>query len=208
MLRVLKYILLLALSCKHCSVWAHEETAPLNLLRVVNEVADQLKQVSRKEIVDRFLSLKNMQSRSEELELYKHKKANLRIFVSSSMPISMLRAYSMEAAKYGGSLVFKGLPGGSFKELIKLVMQISNEGAKGEGGFGHIQIDDQVFEKFGIDSVPSIVLSKNEGEGFLSTDNEQEEFDKVEGAIEVRLALEKFAESRDLKEVAERRLGK
>lgn len=207
MLFFVKYILLPVISLTHLSALAQEKDVVSNLPKVTakdmkwaNEVADQFKAVAKKEIIEKFLSLKGMQGREAEIELFKHKKDRLRIFVSSSMPLTLLKAYNLEAAKYGGSLIFKGLPNGSFKELTKLVMQVSKEG---EEGLGHIEIDDNAFEKFGINSVPTIILSKNEGEGFLSSKNEKEEFDKVEGAIGIRLALEKFAESGDLKEVAQ-----
>lgn len=203
----IKYILLPVISLGHLSALAQGDNLLSNLPKVTakdmkwaNDVADQFKAVAKKEIIEKFLTLKNMQGRSEELELYSNKKDRLRIFVSNSMPISLLKAYNLEAAKYGGSLIFKGLPKGSFKELTKLVMQISKEG---EEGLGHIEIDDSAFEKFGISSVPSIVLSNNEGEGFLSRTTPKQEFDKIEGAVTLRLALEKFAEKGDLKEVAQ-----
>lgn len=212
MLFFVKYILLPVISLGHLNALAQGQDIVSSLPKVTvkdmkwaNAVADQFKAVAKKEIIEKFLTLKNMQKRSEELELYSNKKDRLRIFVSSSMPISLLKAYSLEAAKYGGSLIFKGLPNGSFKELTKLVMQISKER---EEGSGHIEIDDSAFEKFEINSVPAIVLSKNEGEGFLSATTPEQEFDKIEGAVTLRLALEKFAENGDLKEVAQRYLNR
>jgi len=38
----------------------------------------------------------------------------LQIFVSSSMPIGLLKSYAKEAVKYNGVLVFRGLPAGVF----------------------------------------------------------------------------------------------
>lgn len=208
----IKYMLLPIISLGHLSAFAQRNEILSNLPQVTakdmkwaNEVAGKFKDAAKEEIIAKFLSLKNMQGREAEVELYNNKKDRLRIFVSSSMPISLLKAYNLEAAKYGGSLVFKGLPNGSFKELTKLVMQISKETTE---GLGHLEIDDQAFEKFGINSVPAIVLSNNEGEGFLSSKNDKEEFDKVIGAVTLQLALEKFAASGDLPEVAARYLSK
>lgn len=79
----------------------------------------------------------------------------LRIFVSSSMSLNLLRSYYKEAQKYGGHLVFNGLPNGSFKELLKLAQAIV-ESSDTSG----IEIDDEAFKAFKATRVPVIVLSR------------------------------------------------
>ena len=112
----------------------------------------------------------------------------LQIFVSSSMPRQLLKAYAKEARRYDAVLVFRGLPQGSFRKITDLIMDISDKSQPCA-----MQIDDKAFAGFGIRAVPAIVLSKpaamfdeQKGEG---------KFDKVYGNITIKAALELFSES-------------
>ena len=117
----------------------------------------------------------------------------LQIFVSSSMPISLLKSYAKEAAKYNGVLVFRGLPDGSFHKLSRLVADISGGSAEGIA----MQIDDEAFKAFNIKIVPTIVLSKEAS--IFSEQVKGGAFDKVVGNVTIRYALELFAKEGDLK---------
>ena len=117
----------------------------------------------------------------------------LQIFVSSSMPISLLKSYAKEAAKYNGVLVFRGLPDGSFHKLSRLVTDISGGSAEGIA----MQIDDEAFKAFNIKIVPTIVLSKEAS--IFSEQVKGGAFDKVGGNVTIRYALELFAKEGDLK---------
>ena len=117
----------------------------------------------------------------------------LRIFVSSSMPISLLKSYAREAIRYNGVLVFRGLPEGSFYRLAKLVSDISGNNAEGIA----MQIDDEAFKAFDVKSVPTIVLSKEAS--IFSEQVKGGAFDKVGGNVTIRYALERFAKEGDLK---------
>lgn len=120
----------------------------------------------------------------------------LQIFVSHSMPISLLKIYAKEAAKYNGVLVFRGLPAGSFHHLAKLVSDISGDNAEGIA----MQIDDEAFKAFDIKSVPTIVLSKPAS--IFSEQLKGGAFDKIGGNVTIKYALEVFAKEGDLKENA------
>lgn len=120
----------------------------------------------------------------------------LQIFVSSSMPISLLKSYTKEATKYNGVLVFRGLPEGSFYRLAKLVSDISGNNAEGIA----MQIDDEAFKAFNVKVVPTIVLSKTAS--IFSEQVKGGAFDKVGGNVTIRYALEVFAKEGDLKENA------
>ena len=117
----------------------------------------------------------------------------LQIFVSHSMPISLLKSYAKEATKYNGVLVFRGLPAGSFHRLAKLVSDISGDNAEGIA----MQIDDEAFKAFNIKIVPTIVLSKEAS--IFSEQVKGGAFDKVGGNVTIRYALERFAKEGDLK---------
>lgn len=121
---------------------------------------------------------------------------SLQIFVSHSMPISLLKSYAKEATKYNGVLVFRGLPAGSFHRLAKLVSDISGDNAEGIA----MQIDDEAFKAFNIKIVPTIVLSKEAS--IFSEQVKGGAFDFVGGNVTIRYALEVFAKEGDLKENA------
>jgi len=127
----------------------------------------------------------------------------LKIFVSHSMPIQLLRSYATEATTYGGTLIFKGLPGGSFKELQQLVTKITND----EEEHPSIQIDDEAFEHYSVTDVPAIVLVKSN----LWNSDEQSRlqfFDKISGNVGLKYALDKFKDAGDLKLLAAELLAK
>ncbi|MFU7500769.1 MAG: type-F conjugative transfer system pilin assembly protein TrbC [Candidatus Tisiphia sp.] len=115
----------------------------------------------------------------------------LYVFVSSSMPKPLLQSYLREASKYGGVLVFKGLPGGSFKELTKLVLELTSEQDKRQELASSMQIDDEAYERFEIVSVPTIVLSQTDD--YDPTKVSVLKFDKMVGNVGVKYALTEFA---------------
>ena len=117
----------------------------------------------------------------------------LQIFVSHSMPISLLKRYAREAIKYKGVLVLRGLPVGSFHRLAKLVSDISGDNAEGIA----MQIDDEAFKAFNIKIVPTIVLSRSAS--IFSEQVKGGSFDKIVGNVTIKYALELFAKEGDLK---------
>lgn len=121
---------------------------------------------------------------------------SLQIFVSHSMPISLLKIYAKEATKYNGVLVFRGLPAGSFHKLSNLVSDISGDNAEGIA----MQIDDEAFKAFNIKIVPTIVLSRSAS--IFSEQVKGGAFDKIGGNVTIKYALEVFAKEGDLKENA------
>lgn len=77
--------------------------------------------------------------------------------VSWSMPIELLRAYVLEAHWAGGSLVFRGIP--PDKRLIEHVMQDYVKLSRKEVGLdAPVNIDPRMFDMFGANAVPAVVL--------------------------------------------------
>ncbi len=120
----------------------------------------------------------------------------LKIFVSSSMGKELLKNYLGQAKKCHATLVFNGLPGGSWHKLSELVYEITGGNEEGVS----MQIDDLAFAEYGITSVPSFVLAKEKGVFEEGVDDEQRpaSFDKVIGNIGVRRALEEMAAKGEL----------
>ena len=120
----------------------------------------------------------------------------LKVFVSSSMGTELLKTYAKEARRYGGVLVFNGLPDHSWVKLNKTVTEIVGN----EEGVG-IQIDPEEFDRFNIKTVPAFVLIK-EADWITGTSEEMAEdrviYDKVTGNIGTEAALRLFAEQGEL----------
>jgi len=124
---------------------------------------------------------------------------SLRIFVSSSMSMNLLKSYAKSAKKYNAILVFQGLPSGSWRKLSDLVSEISGN----DNNAIAMQIDDEAFKKFDITNVPSFVLAKEED---VFSENPKITFDKVTGSIGIKKALELFKDHGELAEIAQDRL--
>lgn len=124
----------------------------------------------------------------------------LRIFVSSSMSLNLLRSYYKEAQRYGGHLVFNGLPNGSFKELLQLAQEIV------EGNdIGGLEIDDEAFKSFKVQQVPVIVLSRAVNNLF-DVEGAVTQYDSIQGAVSIKYALAEFAVRGDMGKEAKQRL--
>jgi len=125
------------------------------------------------------------------------------IFVSSSMPKSLLKSYLEEANRYGAVLVLKGLPNGSFKELNALVMDLTN--STSQQAELNMQIDDEAFDRFSIIQVPSIILVKETD--YIPNQTAQPIYDKIIGSVSLKYALEEFSKSGELANLALERLS-
>ena len=112
------------------------------------------------------------------------------------MPKPLLKNYLREANKYGGVLVFKGLPQGSFKELTKLVIDLTGKSGDLREIAADIQIDDEAYEKFKVVSVPAIVLSADSE--YHPNQTAIFKFDKMVGNVGVKYSLEEFSRSGEL----------
>lgn len=161
------------------------------------EWAQEMATDNQRIFMDNLKEMMEMPGFDEDLKAEVLKpRPQLQIFVSHSMPISLLKSYAKDAAKYNGVLVFRGLPAGSFHKLSKLVSDISGDNAEGIA----MQIDDEAFKAFNIKIVPTIVLSKEAS--IFSEQVKGGAFDKVGGNVTIRYALEVFAKEGDLKENA------
>ena len=142
---------------------------------------------------------------SDREEARERQFAGLYIFVSTSMPKPLLKSYLQEANKYGGVLVLKGLPQGSFKELTKFIIDLTGNNGNLQEIAANIQIDDEAYEKFKIVSVPTIVLSFDPE--YHPNQSATFKFDKMIGNIGVKYSLEEFSKSGELAMQASRYLN-
>lgn len=191
LLRILTIFICITISLFTSNVFANLDT---DSQQVLTEIEDA-KEYVLKEMLTKYSELQSLEGQTPEV--IKDYNTNFRIFVSSSMPKSLLKNYAREATKYNATLVFKGLPNGSFKELISLVTEIESDGIKAP-----MQIDDEAFDKFNVSSVPAFVLCNEPG--ILKLGKGVTLYDKITGNIGIKAALEKFADSGELKQEAQK----
>lgn len=90
------------------------------------------------------------------------------LFVSSSMPISVLRNYVRDIDRVGGVMIFRGTIGGidSFMPTVEFLRQllavdVSCTAANCDMRTTNISIDPQRFSHHGIARVPALIFEKN-----------------------------------------------
>ena len=183
-------------------------------MEFAKELASQSRQISMGAIKEEWLKLQQMQQSKKggndqmgqtglnglSQGRMGYSEYELKIFVSSSMGKELLKNYLNQAKRYKATLVFNGLPGGSWRKLSELVYEVTG----GEEGGVSMQIDDLAFVEYGITSVPSFVLAKEKGVFEERGDDEFEHpsFDKVMGNIGIRRALEEMREKGELSMLA------
>ncbi len=183
-------------------------------MEFAKELASQSRQISMSAIKEEWLKLQTMQQSKngedgqidqtglDELLTYGdgYSGYELKIFVSSSMGKELLKNYLSQAQRYKATLVFNGLPGGSWRKLSELVYEVTGGDEEGVS----MQIDDLAFVEYGINSVPAFVLAKEKGVFEEGADDEQRpaSFDKVIGNIGIRRALEEMVAKGELSMLA------
>ena len=187
LLRILILIILSGISGLFSSVFSNITLAQESDLEWATGLAESDSQI----VMDNFKEIINQTGFDPELreEAFKPRPA-LQIFVSSSMPKQLLKNYALEAKRYGGVLVFVGLPGGSIHKLTDLIMEISSEDSAA------MQIDDEAFTAFEVTSVPAIVLASSAS--IFEGKTASKKHDKVTGSITIKAALELFAKNGEM----------
>jgi type-F conjugative transfer system pilin assembly protein TrbC len=171
------------------------------------ELAQTSRLIASEAIAKKYQELLRLQGEGEianrdstftTLDKFDQGVVSLKIFVSSSMSIALLKNYVVQARKAGASLIFKGLIDDSWTKTRELIFAIA-----GDGEPASILIHDGEFEEFGVTSVPTIVLVQEEDIANIGDEQKKPRlFDRVVGNIGIRSALELFADSGSLAEEA------
>lgn len=116
------------------------------------------------------------------------------LFVSFSMPESLLFALSDEAASFEIPLVINGLVDGDFKKTIKTFTRLHEKAKKEHLNFKGVSIDPLWFEQFHISSVPALVVSSRPANCEPQSLCPSQPYDVVYGNASVKKSLELIAE--------------
>jgi len=181
-----------------CSWSFAESTTDDNVaLKWAEDLSDSAQDMVWQDLLKKFNEQEQLEGAAN---ITTHSTSKLYVFVSSSMPISLLKEYAHDALKYDSTLVFKGLPNVSFKELAELIVQLKD----GDDNIANATIDDESFTRFDVSSVPTIILT--EEPPYHPNQTPYIKFDKIAGNVGIRYALEQFKDSGDLQEEAAKRL--
>lgn len=116
------------------------------------------------------------------------------LFISFSMPESLILSFADEAARFDMPVVLKGLVAGDFKQTMAKIAHLQQKARKEGYRFEGVSIDPVWFEQFDIKAVPALVVT----ERLLSCEAQQkcpnQAFDVVYGNISIHRALSDIAE--------------
>jgi len=116
------------------------------------------------------------------------------LFVSFSMPKKMIFTLADEAREYDIPVVIKGLVNADFRQTLQKIADIIEEGKKEGYRMNGLSMSPIWFEQFGIEKVPSLVVTKRPGDCLVQTICANQPFDFVSGNIPIKKALTIIAE--------------
>ena len=125
------------------------------------------------------------------------------IFVSFSMPMNSLRAWSHQAQKLHAAVVIRGLVNDSFLDTEKAVKQMSGDQHSG------VMIDPRLSQQYHITQVPAVVIRQKNNPVCLQNQScwPQENFDVVLGDVGLENALQTMADRGDNTQTAQNLLA-
>lgn len=119
------------------------------------------------------------------------------LFVSLSMPDSLLFALADEAALFNIPVVINGLVDGDFKKTIETFKRLNTEAKKQHLNFKGLSIDPVWFTQFQIKSVPALIVTERPESCSVGKECTNQPFDVVYGNASLKKALKLIAEKGD-----------
>ena len=116
------------------------------------------------------------------------------LFVSFSMPESLLLSLSDQAAQFNIPVVIKGLVNNDFKQTVATFSRLSHEAKKQHLNFKGVSIDPVWFTQFNITAVPALVVSYRPASCDTASICVNQPFDVVYGNAQLKKGLEIIAE--------------
>ena len=133
-------------------------------------------------------------------------RGSLYVFISFSMPMSILKAYMVQAIWSGATLVLRGVDPDDkcIKDLLKRIMPL----VQFKGAHARIQITPMLFDRYNITTVPTILYSKLSSsipcqmhltviDGMPTSSclpQDPNTYWKIEGLVSISYALAQFAD--------------
>lgn len=118
------------------------------------------------------------------------------LFVSFSMPTSLIIDLSEQAHQFHIPMVIRGLVNNDFKETLKKLVEIKNEAHKSKREFYGLAIDPIWFEQFHIKKVPALVVTKRDSKCELQKICSNQPFQAIYGNSSVKDSLRTISENK------------
>lgn len=125
------------------------------------------------------------------------------LFVSFSMPESLIFSLASEASTYQIPVVIQGLIDDDFKKTIRAFAELKKKAAQTNLRFEGLSIDPVWFSEYQIGSVPAFVLSQRDGGCERQQSCPVKRFDVVYGNASIKNSLQIMSEKGDLKRFAQ-----
>lgn len=119
---------------------------------------------------------------------------NAILFVSFSMPDSLLFALADEAAEYHIPVVIRGLIQNDFKQTVETFARLNRDAKKQNLNFSGVSIDPIWFQQFNITAVPALVVNLRPENCAQASLCPNLPFDVVYGNAHLKKSLELIAE--------------
>lgn len=118
----------------------------------------------------------------------------LMVFASLSMPPKSLKALIEDTAKSGGVVLFRGFPGNNMKTFATKLGRVIDDKTL----FGNVGIDPRLFRAYGVQAVPTYVVSSSDFDvcDGLDCKSVTPPFDHMVGNVTLDYALSTFVEGR------------
>lgn len=116
------------------------------------------------------------------------------LFLSFSMPESLLLGLADQAAQFDIPVVIKGLVKNDFKQTVATFSRLSHTAQKQHLNFKGVSIDPVWFTQFNITAVPALVVSLRPANCLASSLCANQLFDVVYGNVQIKKGLELIAE--------------
>lgn len=126
------------------------------------------------------------------------------LFVSFSMPKSLLFGLADEGSRFGIPLIIKGLKEDDFKKTVDTFYKLNQKASKERLNFEGISIDPFWFQELHIEKVPALVVIKRPSTCMPHTPCPLQKFDVVYGNSKVVDSLKLIAQKGELRDVAQR----
>lgn len=112
------------------------------------------------------------------------------LFVSFTMPNTLIKELLDEAHSLNIPVVIKGLINGDLNQTIEKIGMLKVEMEKEQKNFSGILIDPVWFDQFSIDKVPALVVTKRPNGCFSQENCPDQKYDVVYGNISIKNGLE------------------
>lgn len=151
--------------------------SPIEASEIQKKTFDDAKSFAKEQLK---LAKQEFQKKLENEKLKAFSDDEILIFASFSLPDNIWLELSQEANEFGARIIVRGLPENSFKKFSSRLYTLQKRGMSAS-----VDIDPELFQKYGITKVPSFVVKDTKG------------FDKVSGSISLEYFLEKSAKDGD-----------